>query len=158
MGAVAGGLFVLRAATTQWKRDKRETSRQAARRLLASLASIEGVFATWVAGQQLDSEVAGSAFNGFSSATVTELPFIEDDEVCARVREHVLLSYLVFRTAPNRPLPKNLLEAVRRHADAVTEALEAYIRESPLPSYRPIPKTSSGAPDIAALLSWPGDN
>jgi hypothetical protein len=47
-------------------------------------------------------------------------------------------------------MPKDIMEAVRRHADAVTEALEAHIRGADLPLYRPLPKKPSGILDLSA--------
>ncbi len=81
IGAIVGGLFVLYAVRAQWKRDRREASRQAARRILAALVPLEGVFATLLAGQSIPTADAAAAFNTFSTATTTELPFIADDHV-----------------------------------------------------------------------------
>lgn len=157
IGAVVGGLFVLYGARSQWKRDRREASRQAARRILAALVQLEGVFATLLAGQRIPTAEAAATFNTFSAATTTELPFIADDQVCARVLAHVQLCGPLIRAASATPLPKGVLEAARRHADAVTEALEAHIREAALPSYTPLPTNASGAmDDVRALMSWPG--
>lgn len=49
IGAVVGGFFVVYAVRAQWKRDHTEGSRQAARRVLAALVPLEGVFATLLA-------------------------------------------------------------------------------------------------------------
>ncbi len=156
VGAIVGGFFVLYAARGQWKADRRETSRQAARRIIAALVPLEGVFATLLAGHSILTADAAATFNTFSAATTTELPFIADDQVCARVLAHVRLCGSLLHIAPTAPPPKPVLAAVRRHADAVTEALEAHIREKPLPSYTPLPLNPSGAPDVKALMAWPG--
>jgi len=160
IGAIVGGLFVLYAARGQWRRDKRETSRQAARRVLAALVPLEGVFATLLAGQSIPNAEAAATLNTFSAATTTELPFITDDQVCARVLAHVQLCWplLLFQiTASAPPPPRDVYQAVRRHANAVVEALEAHIRERPLPRYVPLPQNASGAPDLSALVSWPSN-
>jgi len=156
IGAIVGGFFVLYAARAQWKRDKRDASHQAARRILAVLAPLEGVFATWLAGQSISAAEAATTFNTFSAATTTELPFIVDDQVCVRVLAHLELCGPLIQIAAAKLPPADVLRAVRRHADAVVEALEAHIRDKPLPSYVPLPLNPSGAPDVKALISWPG--
>lgn len=61
----------------------------------------------------------------------------------------------LIRIAPTAPSPKPVLEAIRRHADAVTEAVEAHIRDQPLRTYVPLPVNASGAIDVRALTPWP---
>ena len=63
IGAVVGGLFVLYATRSQWKRDRGEVSRQAAARVLTPLANLEGVFATVLSGQGISLADAAAAFN-----------------------------------------------------------------------------------------------
>ena len=63
IGAVVGGLFVLYATRSQWKRDRGEVSRQAAARVLTPLAHLEGVFATVLSGQGISLADAAAAFN-----------------------------------------------------------------------------------------------
>lgn len=40
LGAIVGGAFVLFGARGQWKRDRQATARQAAQRIIASLAQL----------------------------------------------------------------------------------------------------------------------
>ncbi len=160
LGAVVGGIFVLVAARGQWKNDRQEAirhaSRESARRLLAALVPLEGAFATLLGGQGVDAVELTTIFNAFSGVTTTELPFITEDQVAGRVLAHVQLCWPLIRMAPTATPPRPVLEAVRRHADAVTEVLEAHIRGAPLPPYRPLPMDTTGRIDIQALIAWPG--
>ncbi len=161
VGAVVGGLFVVAAARGQWRHDRREAARQAsresARRILATVVQLEGVFATLIAGEQVPTADAAATFNSFSATTTTDLPFITDDEVCRRVLAHVeLCGPLIHFASTTTSVPREIWEAVRRHADAVTAALEAHIRDAVLPTYRPLPKETSGIIDLSGLRSWPG--
>jgi hypothetical protein len=158
IGAVGGGLFVVYAVRAQWKRDRTEGSRQAARRVLAALVPLEGVFATLLADHRVGIADAATAFNTFSTAATTELPFITDDQARSRVSAHVELCHFLISVAATSPPPRPVLEAVRRHADAITEALDAHIRGTPLPRYTRIPTNSLGVPDVAALIAWPGQS
>jgi len=160
LGAVVGGIFVLVAARGQWKNDRqgtvRQASRESARRLLAALVPLEGTFATLLGGQRVVAAELNTIFNAFSGVTTAELPFITDDQVARRVLAHVQPCWPLIRMAPTAPPPRPVLEAVRRHADAVTEALEAHIRGAPLLAYRPLPMDTTGRIDIHALIAWPG--
>lgn len=155
IGAFVGGVFVLLGARAQWKRDRQATSHQAAQRILVALAPLEGLFATLGAGIAVTREDAASAVNTFSTATVSELPFIPNDRVTARVLAHQRLCYDVINVGLQTATPPEAFELVRRHADAVTLCLHAYIRGEPLPDYRALPTKPSGALDAEALLKWP---
>lgn len=158
IGAIVGGLFVQGATRRQWKRDRRD---QAGRRLLDSLFQLEGVFATWLAGESLSIAEVANAFNSFSSAWTTELPFIEDDRVRTRVREHVGLCHpllMIAKDMSSAP-PKAIIEAVRRHAELVIETLQAHVSGASLPPYPPLPRTKGGIVDLDGLIAWPtGEN
>lgn len=158
LGAIIGGAFVLRAARDQWAHDREanrtDASRQSARRLIVELAQLEGAVATWVA-TGIERDKLATAFNAFSTAAVADLPFITDDNVSSRVNAHIELAHSVVRVASTMVVPKEMLEAVRRHADAVTESLEAHIRHQPLPDYKPLPRTEDGVLDASVVMAWP---
>jgi hypothetical protein len=159
IGAIVGGVFVFVAARGQWRADREEAahqaSREAARRIVATLVQLEGVFASLLDGLSVPTADAAATFNTFSAATTTELPFITDDQVCQRVLAHVELCWPMIRVASATPTPPQVWAAARRHADSVTEALEAHIRGAQLPSYKSLPKNPSGGIDVRALMSWP---
>jgi hypothetical protein len=108
-------------------------------------------------GQSVPTTDAAATFNTFSAATTTELPFITNDQVCRRVLAHVELCWPLIRVASTTPTPTQVWAAARRHADAVTEAIEAHIRGAQLPPYKPLPKSPSGSIDARALVSWRAD-
>jgi hypothetical protein len=156
IGAIVGGSFVLHAARTQERRDEKEASRQAAKRILTVLGLVEGVLATWKAGQVLPQGEAATAFNTFSTATVADLPFILDEQLCERVRAHIeLCAPLIGLGSEGKRLPPKIIDATRRHTDAVIEALQAHIRGKNLPAYKPLPKSHAGTVDLEQLVTWP---
>lgn len=150
IGAVVGGAFVVMASRGQWKHDRLETSRIAAGRLLGALFQVEAVFATLLQGGPVAADDAAQRFNSFSQSANAELPFVLDREVGSRVLAHVNLCWTVLRVAPNLTMPAELTAAVRRHADAVTDALQAHIQGARLPDYTPLPMD-----DLRAIIAWP---
>jgi hypothetical protein len=160
VGAVVGGMFALGAGRSQRRGDVRlareEASRQAAKALIAALFELEGVVVTLMGGGAVAAAEAAATFNRFSGAAIAELPFIDDDQVRSRVNAHLGLGAQLLQAGTAVSLPRNVLDAVRRHADAVTETLEAYIKRAPLPSYQALMLTGEGGIDLDALLKWPG--
>lgn len=156
IGALVGGVFVLLGARGQWTRDRKATAHQAAQRILVSLVPLEGVFATLGGGADVNQADAASAFNNFSTATVSDLPFIPDDRLTARVLAHRELCFDIIQVGLQTVTPSQAVEVVRRHSDAVTRSLHAYIRGQKLPADQPLPRKPSGVIDPMALLSWAG--
>lgn len=108
------------------------------------------------AGDAVSQRDAAAAFNAFSTATLTELPFIPDERVTERVMAHQLLCFDIIQVGLTTVTVSEAVEVVRRHTDAVTKCLHAYIRGHKLPEYKPLPMKASGVIDPAALLSWTG--
>lgn len=148
-GAILGGLFVLAGGWIQGERDQkqrtREMSQSASKRILMSLAELEGAIVEGVALKQLDG--IRSSFNNFSLITTSEAPFITDNELISRIRNHIELMYGLVSVAAQGAV--FVADAARKHSGMVTESLEAHIRKDQLPPYKKPPLRNA-----VELLAW----
>jgi hypothetical protein len=138
LGGLVGGWLTVRAAREQWRHDAQaanmERSHFASQRLLIATAQPEAALVTWRANH--DVELLKAAFNSFSATSMAGVPFVPYGAVATRVRAHNefgfrFVSFVTSRGGAAAPL----VESFRRHADAVTDTLEAHIQGRRLPTY-----------------------
>lgn len=150
LGGLVGGWFALRAGAAQWQRDREasrtDRSHQAALTIASEIAGLEAAIETWGARQE-DVDALVGAFNTFSLATTVQSIGLVDDELRRRISNHILLTSnfsAIARaqgTMPsqsgNAETVSTLAETVRRHTEAVLEAIDAHVSGKPLPRYDP---------------------
>lgn len=95
------------------------------------------------------------ASNDFAQAITPKLTWLTDSELQERVVNHRSLGVAVgVGGTPNvmRVPPPGLVDALRRHAEALLEALDAHINGKPLPAYSKPPLGN-----IKELIDWGGE-
>jgi hypothetical protein len=152
LGGLTGGWFALHAGNAQWQRD-REASRtdhshQAALAIAGDIASLQGAVETWSARHE-DVNALVAAFNAFSLSAAVQSIGLIDDELRRRISYHTLLARELSASAgvhgavPSQSAlagtVQTLAETVRRHTEAVLEAIDAHVNGQPLPPYQPPP-------------------
>lgn len=155
IGGVVGGWFTLRAGHRQWQRDRSdsqaERSHQAALALAEAVAGLDEAVVTWEA-RPADADALRRAFNLFSRTAAVQSIALSDDTLRRRVRTHLELVGRFAALAGTIPQATALIPAVRRHTDALIEALDAHVNRKALPLYQAPPLN-----DVAGLLRWQPD-
>lgn len=94
-----------------------------------------------------------AAFNGFSRSATVQRIGLTDSDLRTRVRNHMRLAGLLCVVAEQGgTVGVQLSETVRRHADAVLDAIDAHVNGQQLPSYTPLPKLE--ASKAQELVDW----
>jgi len=158
LGALVGGAFILQGARWQWKRDReselRRESRKAAVSLRGAVVTLEIAFATYEQHVATASQAIvplGDAFNAFTLTCSVNLSLLTDPEPEGRVESHLRLTFAIARGGVEiGPIPTSMLDLIRRHATAVSGALDAHIKGDKLPQYRALPPLT----DPSALAEW----
>jgi gas vesicle protein len=157
LGAVVGGLIAASAgrqlAERAESRERLRRSHEAAAELLDAVyrLSREVIEATAKASP---AQLAVAANNFFQSIG-RPLASISDAALIGRITNH--RSFTVAIGIGGTPAvsmipPQGLLDAFRRHSEALMDSLDAYIQERPLPPYEPPPLTPPVV--LADLMAW----
>jgi len=151
VGGFIGGLLALAATRRRSRREaaarRTERSEQAALALVESVAALEQAVITWASGD-CDAVALRTAFNVYSQAAVALGFALTDKALGDRVRNHTEFAGTLARRADNREFTTPTVEPVRRHADAVIDALLAHVVGAPLPPYQAPPL------EPRRLLAW----
>ena len=145
----AASLFVAnRQACASRIEASHDRSVTAAQRAAEALIAFESAVVVW----QADADVAAlrQAFNGMSIALGAERLAILDSDVRHRLDTHIAFAARCAEIAlKNAPATALMIEAFRRHSDAVQDALGAHIRDETMPAYS---DPDFQRPDL--LVSW----
>lgn len=152
IGGLVGGWLALVAGHRQWQRDseaqRAERSRAAAMLIAESVAELEKAVVIYAAGES-DSIGLRVAFNVFAQTAGVQAIALADRDLRSRVRNHVEWVGTFAAIADQRQVEAVLVEPMRRHADALIDALDSHVNDLPLPPYQPPPLG-----DAAALIEW----
>jgi hypothetical protein len=153
LGGIVGGWFALRAVHQQWDHE-RETSRldrshQAAATAIAGISELERAIVAWQKGE-IDADALREAKNFFEVSILVPITALTDADLSNRVGNHRKLVWRLDEAVRKQPtMARALSETVRYDTDVVVPALQAHIRDEPLPSYEAPPLD-----DAVRLLTW----
>jgi hypothetical protein len=152
IGGFIGGCLALLASRRQSRREaaarRAERSHAAALAIADSAAALEGAVVTYAAGES-DAIALRAAFNVFAQTAGVQTIALIDQDLRARVRNHLEWVRGFAGIASGRKIELVMVEPMRRHADALIDALDAQVNGLPLPPYEP-PELGNAA----ALRIW----
>jgi hypothetical protein len=154
LGGAMGGWYALRATHQHWEHERkasqRDRSHQAAAAILVAVGELEQAIVAWQKGRT-DADALRESHNSFVKAASVQSTGLTDDDLRARVGNHRRLAWMLAMATDDQEDGglRDLSETVRFHADAVSPALEAHVRDNPLPPYQAPPLD-----DAKRLLEW----